>query len=372
MQSSIQTCSHHAFHGGEFFKAVGNDFQSLENAQKIINADVLDAWYDPAPEIINTLNKQLPWLIKSSPPTHSEGLKQQLCERFSLLPENILLAGGSSDVLFILFPNMLSKNDKVLILDPSYSEYSHLIQSVTQSVCIRYKLKKDQKFQIELSDFINFIHAQKPDYVVLINPNSPVGGHLSRDECLTLIKQFPFINFIIDETYSDYLKPSVSLSSDVASFNNLIIIKSMSKVFALSGLRIGYLLACNTIVEKLSRFLAPWSVGTLAQCAAIMALQNMHYYEQKIKETLMLKNIILKQYRRLKNIAIYNSCANFFAIELHHTDADRVLNILKKDNIFIRNCQNMSVQFNNNFLRIAVKNEDQNQAIFSAFKQAVT
>src|SRR5215216_2524558 len=89
------------FHGGAFFEAVGDDFKSLERSASTINADVLDAWFPPAPAVLDAIQKYLPWLLRTSPPTEAKGLVRRIaCVRD--LPEECLVVGaGSSNLIYL-------------------------------------------------------------------------------------------------------------------------------------------------------------------------------------------------------------------------------------------------------------------------------
>src|SRR3989337_971210 len=90
-----------AFHGGASFDAIGTGFDDLARRTSIVDADVLDAWYEPAPAVLATLREHLPWLAKTSPPTHGDGLRAAIASRHGLAPGNVLVGGGTSALLFL-------------------------------------------------------------------------------------------------------------------------------------------------------------------------------------------------------------------------------------------------------------------------------
>ena len=114
------------FHGGAFFDAIGPEFDHLERRHEIINADVLDAWFPPSPRVIAALSEDLPWLLRTSPPTQCEGMARVIARVRAVAAENILPAAGSSDAIFLAFRHWLSPSSRVLILDPTYGEYAHV------------------------------------------------------------------------------------------------------------------------------------------------------------------------------------------------------------------------------------------------------
>src|SRR5690349_339891 len=97
----------HAVHGGAAFDAIGTDFSALERRRDVVGADVLDAWYDPAPSVVAAFAQHLTWLVKTSPPTQADGLERTVCEVRGLPPESVLVGGGSSNLIYLLLPQVV-------------------------------------------------------------------------------------------------------------------------------------------------------------------------------------------------------------------------------------------------------------------------
>lgn len=362
-----------AYHGGAFFNAIGSEFGTLERAKNIISADVLDAWFDPSPKVLSKVKAFLSFSIKTSPPTQCEGLIKTISRVRKVPKPNIIVGGGSSDIMFAFFPRILKEDESVLILDPSYGEYAHIFEHVTQNKIIRHKLKKEDDFKINYTQLSLQIKSEKPKLVVLVNPNSPTGQYWEKHNILTLSTRFPKVLFLIDETYIEYIDKNLSLEKEAAKMQNLVIIKSMSKVYALSGARIGYLVAHENIIDKVASHIPPWSVSLVAQIAGVEALKDLSYYSKKHKDTHVLRNSMTTELKKNQCIKVYNSIANFFLIELLNKKlkADQIIQELRKQNIFLRDCTSMSIQFKNNFIRVAVKDKKTNKIIVEALQKVL-
>lgn len=357
-----------AYHGGDFFQAIGEDFSTLEDWEQVINADVLDAWFDPSPKVLGKIKNHLPFIVRTSPPNYSEGLIETISEVRGVPKENILTGGGSSDLIFTFFPKTVKKGDKILILDPMYGEYQHILENVIGANVIRFFLKKEDNFRINTDSLIDGINKHKPRMVVIVNPNSPTGQYFPKEDILKILKSISQnILFVIDETYIEYVGRNYSLEKDVLNFENLVIIKSMSKVYALSGARVAYMVANPRIVEKIGNFIPPWSVSLVGQVAGVEALKDEKYYEGKYQETHQLKQEMIGELSKIKSIKIYPSVANFFLVELldEEIKSEEIVTILHKQNIYIRNTESMSSQFSSKFIRIAVKSNESNRRIVS-------
>jgi len=361
-----------AFHAGQFFQAIGEDFSALEKSEQVINADVLDAWFNPSPKVLEKIKNYLPFIVRTSPPNYSEGLVKTISQFRGVPKQNILTGGGSSDLIFTFFPKMLEKGDKVLILDPMYGEYQHILENVIGVNVIRFKLEKEDDFRIHADLLIENINANNPKIVVLVNPNSPTGQYLSKEEIFKILKSVSKnIIFVIDETYIEYVDKNNSLEKDILNFENLVVIKSMSKVYALSGVRVGYIIANEKVVDELSGFIPPWAVSLAGQIAGVEALKDEKYYQEKYQETHQLRKNMVDELSKIKSIKVYPSVANFFLIELlnEKVSAEEVVQMLRKQNIYIRNTDSMSSQFGNKFLRIAVKSKESNLKIVSELEK---
>jgi histidinol-phosphate/aromatic aminotransferase/cobyric acid decarboxylase-like protein len=205
-----------------------------------------------------------------------------------------------------------------------------------------------------------------PKMVVIVNPNSPTGQYLPREDILKILKSIPHeITFVVDETYIEYVDKDSSMEKDVLDFDNLVIIKSMSKVYALSGARAAYLVANKERVEEIGNFIPPWAVSLIAQVAAVEALKDEKYYNGKYQETCQLRDEMIEELSKINSIKIYPSVANFFLIELldEELEAEEIVKNLQKQMIYVRNTESMSNQFSNKFIRIAVKNKESNQKV---------
>jgi histidinol-phosphate/aromatic aminotransferase/cobyric acid decarboxylase-like protein/GNAT superfamily N-acetyltransferase len=260
------------FHGGAFFSAIGERFDTLERQHEIINADVLDAWFPPAPGVLAALTENLPWLLRTSPPTDCAGLIDTIAGARGVSPRSVLPGAGSSDLIFRAFRHWLTPDSRVLILDPTYGEYAHVLEKVIGCTVDRLALDQADGYVVSL-DKLAAALALDYDLVALVNPNSPTGRHVPRADLEAVLRLAPWSTRIwVDETYIEYAGESQSLERFAASSENVIVAKSMSKVYALSGARVAYLCAGAHQLEALRAITPPWVVGLPAQVAAVRAL----------------------------------------------------------------------------------------------------
>lgn len=353
------------YHGGSFFNAIGVDFKTLAKSKEIINADVLDAWFDPSPKVIEALNEYLPWIIKTSPPVQSEGLVEKIAEVRGVGSQNVLAGAGSSDLIYLALPQILNKKSKVLLLNPTYGEYRYIISNVIKCEVEFFDLNRKDNYLPDVDLLIDKLNKEKFDLFVLVNPNSPTGQYLPKEDVIKIIQNIPFETTVwVDECYIEYTGNNNSLEQFSTTISNLIICKSMSKVYALSGIRCAYLISNLEIIYKFKKFSPPWAVSLVSQIAGVNALSDSLYYEKCYQKTLINKELLVANIRKNLEIDVFSGVANSILCELPaNIEIDLLIRECQKRNLFLRNVENMGVDFGGNIVRIAVKDEVTNEKI---------
>ena len=163
---------------GDSFRYIGYDFRDIDKVKKIINADVLDAWYDPSPKVVKKIKDHVPWIVRTAPPIHGKGLVSAISKVRHIPEENIVIGGGSSDLIYLSLCHLLDRNSRIAILDTMYGEYFHLITQLG--------IKPIHNFQHKESGFVTdhekiIENSQKSDMVILVNPNNPTSQLIKKD-----------------------------------------------------------------------------------------------------------------------------------------------------------------------------------------------
>ena len=344
------------FHGGAFFKAIGENFDNLERHSDIINADVLDAWFPPSPKVTSTLRQHLEWLLKTSPPTACEGLISTIAQARSVKPVNILPGAGSSDLIFRALPQWLSPDSHTLILDPTYGEYGHVLERVIGCTVDRLSLHRNTNYDVDLDRLRNAL-KDNYDLVVLVNPNSPTGRHIPRRILETILSEVSAQTRIwVDETYVEYVGAGESLEPYAVQTENVIVCKSLSKVYALSGARAAYLCGGAHQLEALRAITPPWVIGLPTQVAVIRAMQDAGYYSECYAETHQLREALGEQLKAL-GWQIVPGTANFLLCHLPECGptTQQLVTACRQHGLFLRDASTMGSNFGQHAVRIAVK-----------------
>src|SRR5688572_29958959 len=229
------------FHGGASFAAIGPRFDWLARRGAVVAADVLDAWFPPAPRVVAALREELPWLLRAAPPADAAGLVAAIAETRGLAPESLLVGAGSSALIFLALPRWLPRGGRLLVVDPSYGEYAHVAERLCGATVERVALSAADGFRLDLAEVARRV-ARGVDVVVLVRPNNPTGTTPPRAELEAFLRELPARTVAwIDEAYVDFLGGGESLEKFAATRANVVVCKSLSKAYALAGARAAYL-----------------------------------------------------------------------------------------------------------------------------------
>lgn len=359
-----------SYHGGAFFDAIGNEFDSLDRIDEVISADVLDAWFPPSPEVSHVLGRRLDWAIRTSPPTGSEGLINQLAETRGVAQESVLPGAGSSSLIFLAFSEWLSAKSRILLLEPTYSEYAHVAENVVGCGIDRLTLNPDDGFYVDVAQLEERL-SRGYDPTVIVNPNNPTGRHIPRQDLIDVLSRVsPRTLVWIDETYIDYLDPGESLDQFAATSRNVIVGKSTSKVYALSGLRVGYLCGPPGLLDPLRQLTPPWAVSLPGQIAAVTALQDVEYYRRRYDQTHYLRDSLLE----LADFRIVPGVANYLLCQLpaDGPTARTLIPRCRSEKLFLRDASATAPSLDNRWFRIGVKDAETNLRMVEIIRRSMS
>jgi histidinol-phosphate/aromatic aminotransferase/cobyric acid decarboxylase-like protein len=362
------------FHGGAFFDAIGEDFEHLERSRDVVNADVLDAWFSPSPRVLSALREYLPWLARTSPPTNCEGFVRAIADARGVPPECIVPGAGSSDLIYRALRGWATPSSRVLMLDPTYGEYAHVFEQVVGCQVDRIPLCRENDYRLSPADLESAACQFEYDLMVLVNPNSPTGQFLGRRELEGVLRRIPPKTRVwIDETYMEYAGTAESLEKFAAGSENVVVCKSMSKVYALSGLRAAYLCAPPHLARAILGITPPWVVSLPAQVAAVNALKDPAYYAERYAETRANRAELVRMLRLIEGMEVLEGVANFVLCYLDPAgpSAADVCQRCRAQQIFLRELSSLSKQLGTHALRIAVKDRRANERIVDVVRAAL-
>ena len=362
------------YHGGASFGAIGDGMTNLDRARDVISADVLDAWYPPAPTVVDAVREHLPFLLRTSPPADCAGLLRAIATARGVPIGSLVPGGGSSDLIFRAFLRWLTPDSRVLLLDPTYGEYAYVTERVVGCRVDRIALERTSRYAVDV-DALRARTQDGYDLIVIVNPNSPTGQHLPSDVLRDVLASVPAQTRVwVDEAYVDYCGPAASLESYAAASTNTIVCKSMSKVYALSGARAAYLCAPAATAASLRAITPPWVVSLPAQVAGIHALAAGDYYAARYAETHVLRAELATALRAIDSVEeVTDGVANFLLCHLasNAPSAEVLCARCREHGLFLRELRSMSAREFAGTFRIAVKDRETNARMVEIIRAAL-
>ncbi|MFZ1546765.1 MAG: histidinol-phosphate transaminase [Candidatus Nitrotoga sp.] len=201
-------------------------------------------------------------------------LKKALSERYQIERACIVLGNGSNDLLELAARAFLAPGDKVVYSDHAFAVYALATQAAGAT---GISVPATKGFGHDLSAMLQAVVQHKVKMVFIANPNNPTGTFLGAAELLDFMRAVPpQVLVVLDEAYNEYLPQNLRYDSVswLRDFPNLIISRTFSKAYGLAGLRVGYALAGESIADMLNRVRQPFNVNSVAQAAAVAALQD--------------------------------------------------------------------------------------------------
>ncbi len=299
--------------------------------------------------------------IDSYPDYNSTKLKEVLAIKLRISPENLLIGNGSTELIRLVAMAYLGTGDRVLIFQPTYSEYETACRLSGCTILKRKALEKNN-FSFSIPEVKNAIRKHKPQGIFLCNPNNPTGQYLSREDIEQILKFASDSLVVLDEAYISFTENTWS-SLTLINHNNLVILRSLTKDFALAGLRLGYAVAAGPIITVLKRIKPPWNVNSFAQEAGIYVLNNGGYLETcqtKIKES---QEFLIENFQRL-GLKPLPSQANFFLVKV--VNAVKIRQILLQKGIVVRDCASFGLPA---YIRLSTRTMPECQRLVTALRE---
>ena len=303
---------------------------------------------------------------KAYPDPLCRSLRKALAEKEKTSMKNILCGNGAADIILKIALGIKPK--KALILAPTFSEYEEGLKLVDCKINY-YILKEENNFFIK-DDILNYLN-EKIDIIFLCNPNNPTGIPLKKEGMLKILKKCIEKNIImvVDECFMDFIydEENYSISSYINEFKNLIILKAFTKIYAMAGIRLGYMLSSNEeIIDKISSIGQPWSVSSVAAFSGEAALKEKEFVNKTkvyIKEN---REFLKKELKKL-GFKVFDSEANYLFFK---SNILGIKEYLKEKGILIRSCSNY-VSLNKDYYRISVKSKEDNKILIKYLKELI-
>ncbi|WP_025761436.1 pyridoxal phosphate-dependent aminotransferase [Dyadobacter tibetensis] len=314
-----------------------------------------NVWYGKEPEGMKEYIFDQWNTINSYPEVIGESFADKISRHYGLNSRQVLVVNGTTESIYLLA--QLYAGKKTTILTPTFSEYEDACMAFHHTIT----------YMPWPSDL-----ASQPldaDLVFICNPNNPTGKIISILQLEKTIRKHPNCLFAIDEAFIEFTLFNESALKLLSRYDNLLIMRSMTKAYAIPGLRLGYILAGEQKMERLKSIKQPWTINTMALAAGHFVFDNFLKVHPPIEDLLTDKEQFVNQLKSLGFVNIFESCTHFFLCQIVHPDAyDLKRFLLESFSILIRDASNFR-GLGPGYFRLATQRPEKNGLLINALKE---
>lgn len=351
-------------HGGDIWKAAK---QASKPIERIIDFSASINPLGPPASAIKAIEEGLK-LIPPYPDPSASALKEALSSGHSIPQENILPANGSTELIYLI-PRLM-KPGSALIIEPAFSEYKKAL-ALSGWKAESFVLRKDEGFRLDLKKLGKRL-SKGFGLVFMANPANPTGVLYSEEETLA------FLNLarahgtiaVLDEAFIDFSGGSVI--NEAVKAGGAIVLRSMTKFYALAGLRLGYAAAERKLISQLERLKPPWSVNTLSSLAGVACLADSRYRERTGSWLSTERDALSKGVASVKGLEPFTSSANYLMVRISRPrlEAGTLASRLLQEGILMRDLSAFR-GLGPEFFRVAVLGRDSNRLLVDSLREAL-
>ncbi len=322
---------------------------------KLVKLNTNENPYGPSPKALEAMRGELGENLRLYPDPNSDLLKQAVARYYGVQPNQVFLGNGSDEVLAHIFHGLFQHDAPLLFPDISYSFYP--------VYCGLYGIKSapvalDAQFQIRVEDY-----RQPNAGIIFPNPNAPTGCLLALDAIEQLLKLNTESVVVVDEAYIDFGgQTAISL---VDRYPNLLVTQTLSKSRSLAGLRVGLAVGHPDLIEALERIknsFNSYPLDRIAIVGATAAFEDRRYFEETCNKVIASREKLVAELTA-RGFDVLPSAANFIFARHPQKDAAGIAAALREQGVIVRHFKLPRID---QFLRISIGTEEQNQALLDA------
>lgn len=364
MKDLIDTQPEKLIHGGDIYSA-REQLGKLEKPPAILD---FSANINPLglPEGVKQAIRDAAESFDIYPDPLSRELVSGLSVHEGIPRDWILCGNGAADVIYRTVYAVRPK--KAMVLAPTFAEYE---EALTAAGCriVPYELREADGFQAG-SGLLDALD-ESLDMLFLCNPNNPTGRLLEKDFLLEILQRCQALGILLfmDECFNEFLEDPQNYSTKeyLKAFDNLIILKAFTKIYAMAGLRLGYCISANAgLLKKVREAGQPWSVSAPAQIAGVRAMEEKAYLAETKKLIREEREYLVPELTEL-GVRVIASNANYIFIKDHGNRSKPLHEMLFEKGILIRNCDNYR-GLGPGYYRICIRKHEENTVLIGALK----
>src|SRR5258708_8961322 len=304
----------------------------------------------PPPGILSAIENALsPVNLRAYPDSYA--FLRALADKQNLMPDEVIVGSGTAALMFAVLHAILPK--RVLVLEPAFAEYSRACAAVKAEVTT-WPLTEEDGFTPNFASLVRAVKEQLFDLVILNSPHNPTGISYRKEELLSLVDaaQAQNVTVLIDEAFVDYA-PQASLVSLAATKPHLVVLRSLTKFYAMPGLRVGYGVCNAKLAAKITEQIDSRSVSTVALEAGRAALDEDQFGAESRRANVQAREQFANALRGV-GLTVFPSTANFLLARLPHGSGEDLQRWLDSERILIRRCDSFR-GLRDAYIRLAVR-----------------
>jgi len=313
--------------------------------------------YGPSPAVREAIARAP---LDRYPDDGALALHGALAEHLGVSPQRILASNGASELIWLACLTFLRSHDPVLVLGPTFAEYARMAGLMGARLQI-HLAQEEIDFALSPGEIRAILDSWRPRLVFLCNPNNPAGTILDPQVISEWTYTYPHTLFIVDESYLAFA-PGLGSAMD-ANQDNVLVLRSMTKDYALAGLRLGYAVGAEEMISALACVRPPWSVNAMAQAAGLAALRDGEHLRRSLELLASTKGELMAALAAL-GMEVLPSAAPFFLVRAGNGAAVR--RALLHKGILVRDCASFGLP---QYVRICTRRPEENARLVAAFRE---
>jgi threonine-phosphate decarboxylase len=354
-----------AVHGGDVLsvaQAFGRDPATLLDFSANINP------LGPPPGVLDVLREAVaaPSLLSAYPDPQARALVAALAAREAIAVERVLVGNGGAALLDASVRALRAR--RCVLPVPAFSEYARALQASGTEI-VPFPLQAGTNFTQDVEALVERVRATGADLCLFANPHNPSGALLAADRVLDLVRRLARLGCttIVDEAFVDYV-PDASIAGALGADEAVIVLRSLTKFYAIPGMRVGYGFASRAAAPRVRAAFPSWPVGTLEQRAALAALADEDYARRSRAANAAARAPFVEGLCAL-GARVFPSAANFLLLDVGALSADALAlreALIARAGIVVRAFGEDPVLRELPFVRVAVRNTDDNARLVAA------
>jgi histidinol-phosphate aminotransferase len=321
-----------------------------------VKLDANESPFSPRPSEMIPESRKLLMALNRYPDPEGKALRNALAKNLDASPKQILMGNGSDEIIYYLITAL---GGPVLFPTPTFVMYGIIAQTLGEKAIA---IPLDSNFDLDTDRILAAIKKERPKLIFLSSPNNPTGNCFSADRILKVIKASKGI-VVVDEAYQPFASCRAFLPL-LEDYPNLIILRTLSKV-GFASLRVGYMIADESLTAEIDKVRLPYNVNALSQAFALIGVKSSKLVDAQVRKIVSERKRLMKELSAIEGVTPFPSEANFILVRV--PDADMIFDGLLKQGILIKNMNNIIP----NAMRVTVGTPAENDAFIKALKKTI-